>query len=435
MFRTCLCGGIYMSVKTVSLEKLEQTVKILERLAQHRRERPTTKSDEMYYDLFNKYVSRLCRAKDEGKFIAAHSVLVPPELFYAMDMVPFHLEMICMMMAIFLKEEEEFLARAKAFGLPPEVCSTHRCIAATFAEGWAPIPDAVVWTSQVCDNTAKSNELVVDQSHAPGFYLEVPYRFGEVSARFLAGELEDLSNGLERITGKKLDIDRFVEALRLSQKSVGLLQEIEVLRRAVPCPATNIVGTQILNIGWLFMGQPESVAYLELVRDELKARIVAGKGVIPKENFRLISLFIPPSHSWRLLHWMQREHGASVVAEPYCTHWGDIDWDFKNPFLTLARRMYSNPISKEMQGPVEEGLIEDSVNDALKSKADGAIYWAHIGCRQTCATIRITKDALRDRAGIPTLVLDCDLTDPSFVSDDAIKEKLEGFFETLAENK
>ena len=60
-----------MSVKTVSLEKLEQTVKILERLAQHRRERPTTKSDEMYYDLFNKYVSRLCRAKDEGKFIAA----------------------------------------------------------------------------------------------------------------------------------------------------------------------------------------------------------------------------------------------------------------------------------------------------------------------------------------------------------------------------
>ncbi|MBI4288207.1 MAG: 2-hydroxyacyl-CoA dehydratase [Chloroflexi bacterium] len=424
-----------MNVKTAELDKLERTVEVLDRLVDHRRKKPTTKSDELYYDLFAKYMRRLIHAKEQGKTIGAHSVLVPAEIFYAMDMVPLHLEMTCMMMAIFLKEEDEFLARAKAFGLPPEVCSTHRCIAATYEEKWVPRPDAVVWTNQVCDNTAKSNEIVVNRSGAPGFYMDVPFRLGDASIRFVAGELEDLLHGLENVTGKKLDRDRLTEVLRLAQKSVDLLREIEVLRRATPCPASNTVGSQILNVGWLFMGQPEGVAYLETVRDELKERVAAGKGVVPKENFRLISLFIPPSHNWRILHWMEREHGATVVAEPYCTHWGDIDWNFSKPFETLAHRMYANPISREMQGPVEEGLVEDSVNDAQKSKADGAIYWAHTGCRQTCATIRITKDTLRDRASIPTLVLDCDLTDPTFVSDEAVKEKLEGFFETLAENK
>jgi len=71
----------------------------------------------------------------------------------------------------------------------------------------------------------------------------------------------------------------------------------------------------------------------------------------------------------------------------------------------------------------------------VEHKAEGAIYWAHIGCRQTCATIKMVKDALAEKAGIPTLVVDIDTGDPSFVSDEELKDKLEGFFELLAERK
>ena len=85
-----------------------------------------------------------------------------------------------------------------------------------------------------------------------------------------------------------------------------------------------------------------------------------------------------------------------------------------------------------MHGPADEGMVPDIIQDAVEFKAQGAIYWAHIGCRTSCAMIRTVKDALREKVGIPTLVLDMDILDPSFVSDAQMKEKLEGFFETLA---
>ncbi|MDP6101342.1 MAG: 2-hydroxyacyl-CoA dehydratase family protein, partial [Dehalococcoidia bacterium] len=74
------------------------------------------------------------------------------------------------------------------------------------------------------------------------------------------------------------------------------------------------------------------------------------------------------------------------------------------------------------------------VEDTRDSKADGIIFWAHTACRQACATIRIVKDALAERE-IPSLVLDVDTNDPSFVSEDELKDRLEGFMERIDENR
>lgn len=149
----------------------------------------------------------------------------------------------------------------------------------------------------------------------------------------------------------------------------------------------------------LYMGAPEAVEYLRAVRDEIRERVKCGKGYV-EERYRLIALFTPPNYNWKLLDWMEREHGACIVAEPYNSHWGDFEYDFSRPWLTLARRAFRHPT-----------------------------------CRQTCATIRTVKDALSERVGIPTLVLDMDTGDPSFISDEELKDKLESFFEMLAERK
>ena len=66
-------------------------------------------------------------------------------------------------------------------------------------------------------------------------------------------------------------------------------------------------------------------------------------------------------------------------------------------------------------------------------KVDGAIYWAHIGCRQTCATTRIIKDTLMDQAGVPTLIVDHDLADPTYAPAEQLQDKLDEFFELLEE--
>jgi hypothetical protein len=84
---------------------------------------------------------------------------------------------------------------------------------------------------------------------------------------------------------------------------------------------------------------------------------------------------------------------------------------------------------------MEEGVVADAIADAISHKVQGAVYWAHTGCRQACATIRATKDALSEELEIPTMVVDMDIIDPTFVSEDEMKDKLESFFELLDERQ
>src|SRR3972149_23964 len=199
-----------MKLETIPTAKLDGARAPLSGTPRHRKANPPPPTDGLYYELVSEYLENIVQARELGKKIAAHSVLVPPELFVALDMVPMHLEMVCTLAMIVLKEQEEFLAQAKAYGLAPEVCSTHRAIAAAFTQGWAPNPDIVVWNNQVCDNTVKSNELVVERGLSQAYYMDVPYRFDERGAHFLAAELEELATRLEGVAGKRLDRGRLL---------------------------------------------------------------------------------------------------------------------------------------------------------------------------------------------------------------------------------
>lgn len=94
---------------------------------------------------------------------------------------------------------------------------------------------------------------------------------------------------------------------------------------------------------------------------------------------------------------------------------------------------FAEPMSHYFNGPGDEGMVRTMVGDAKAFHVQGAIFWSHIGCKQGSAMIYWVKEALREQVGIPTLVVDMDILDPSVTSDEAMKEKLEGFFELLDE--
>jgi len=70
------------------------------------------------------------------------------------------------------------------------------------------------------------------------------------------------------------------------------------------------------------------------------------------------------------------------------------------------------------------------VTSARDYKVDGAVYWAHIGCRHTCAAVKLIKDTLNE-IDIPLLTIDCDIIDPTISPESEIREKMERFFELL----
>jgi benzoyl-CoA reductase/2-hydroxyglutaryl-CoA dehydratase subunit BcrC/BadD/HgdB len=424
-----------MQVETASTERYDEMVNALESIARHRRSRPGAETDARYYELMGAYYRRVMEAKEAGKQVVAHTAQVPTEVITAMDMVPMFLEGAAVTMAITRKSFEETFSQAKSMGYAPEICSVHRCIIAVFGNGWGPRPDAVVWSNQPCDNNMKSVAPMVQAMKIPSFFLDGPYYLGKRDIEYFAHEMEDMVAFLEEAGGCKLDLGRLVEILRRSQQMVELHREIYKLRSSIPSPVSNRKPQQIASIMRIFMGTQEGLDYMTIVRDEIKAVVDAGKGIGCPQNFRLISIFAPPAYNWKILDWMERERGAMVVSEPHSSHWGDVSWDFAQPMLTLASKVLASPTGRQLAGPLETGLKQAVLKDAETQKADGAIYWAASGCRQGCAAIRSVKDALREEVDLPTLVIDMDTCDPTFVSDDELKDKLEGFFDMLDSNK
>ena len=412
---------------------LDKVQSELQAMAAYRAHTPTTPWDGLYYELVAGYLGNLLTARERGLFVATQSDVVPCEIMYAMDMVPFHISMVSCTLATVLRKQEGLFSTAKSFGIAPEVCSVHRLVAALFLQGWAPPVDAVVWSNESCDNNAKSSELLTHVSNAPGFYFDCPYHFDEESFDYLAGELGDLFDFLGRVTGTPLRWERLEEVLDLSRRLVEVAGEITELRQAIPYPADNRLGFRLFLIRWYWQGKPEGVKFYETVRDALRERTLQGRENSPRQRFRLLSLFLPPNHDWKLLDWMEREFGAFIVSEPANNHWGEISWKRGRPLQTLAQRCLADPVSYLSYSPVEK-WVEAVREDARDFAADGAIFWAHIGCRQANATIRTIKDALI-QMGVPCLVVDIDTNDPSFIDTEELKDRIEGFLERIEDNK
>jgi benzoyl-CoA reductase/2-hydroxyglutaryl-CoA dehydratase subunit BcrC/BadD/HgdB len=83
-----------------------------------------------------------------------------------------------------------------------------------------------------------------------------------------------------------------------------------------------------------------------------------------------------------------------------------------------------------MYGPMDDRALKAIVKCARDYKVDGAIYYADVGCRHTCATIKLFKDTLNE-IDVPVLTIDCDVVDQTATTPEEVREKLERFFELL----
>jgi len=386
-----------------------------------------------YLDLVARYFERANSARDERKPLVGHLTLCPTEIFYAMDLVPLEVAMYGLFKT-FLGGVGSYLEMAAQFGLPPEICSVHRATDAMTIEGAFPRPDIFVATTQTCDNVPKTVEVMAELYKSPYFILDCPYTYTERTVNYRVREYQDLIRFLEEQTGRKMDYDRLKEAVRKSYRVTELCVEINQLKKAVPAPlpCEGIFAQAAVN--FLLAGTDEAVEFFTLMRDEVKWRVDHRIGAIPNERFRLLLPFVIPFWDMSLMEWMQQEHGATIVMDLVSIWAEDGKWfrDPDKPLENLARKTFFNP-GYQLQGPMTD-LLECVVQNAIDSKVDGAVIFAHRGCRSFGACIRSVKDELQ-KLGVLSVVIDCDIVDKSFTSREEVVEKLEGFFERLEERK
>lgn len=398
------------------------------------RARPDARpSEALYYQMLIDYCTQLATARQDGRFVAAHTVFFPSEVLYAMGIVPMHTETTSWMTALFLGQYADLLAAGAEQGLTSEICSPHRGLAGALAIGALPRPDAVLWSNMVCDNTAKCGELLMKITGSPGFFLDRPFQESEAEVGYFVDELADMVTFLEEKSGRKMDWDGLSEIVRQMDRQIELFREINRLREAVPSPFHSQGFLELVTVDYLFPGRPEATRYLETLRDELAAAVADGRGAVPRERYRLMTLFMPPMYLIGFLEKLSQEYGAVSVSEPFFCQWGEGRLDPAKPLESVARKSYMIPES-HMFGPMGGPAIRKIVDSARRYRVDGAVYYADVGCRHTCAVIKLFKDALAE-IDVPVLTVDCDVVDPTVTSEAEMRDRLERFFELLEDRR
>lgn len=411
--------------------RLTELIENFEQSANLSRTASLTKSDTYFYDLMVNYLKRVEKANRVGGPLVWHSVFSPVEIFYAMDIVPLATEFYGLLASIY-RGCIEYLRASSEFGTPVEACSAQRIMIGLAVEKLLPPADLVVGTSQVCDSSSKSFEIISHIYQTPAFLIDSPYRYDEEGTAYYLKELEKLIQFLESHTGKTLDLSRLQRVVELSEQATDLLRQINKLRMASPSPAQNM---DFFNYGMIIRmlaGTEEAVKYLTLVRDELQERIENRGEGLRDERYRLLWLHAPPMFSMDILDWMEKQYGAKIVMDQLsiCPQ---ERMNHLDPLRSLAGKGFNQLSARQFNGPADKA-VKEVVQLAQEYGVVGAVFFAHIGCKQGCGIIRLMKDALHQGLNIYTLVIDGDLLDPSVSSPEVIKNKLEGFFEVLEEH-
>lgn len=407
---------------------LVKSCRVLERM---NRRGDSRRSDAFYYRILGNYYERICQASEHGDPLALHTIFMPAEILYAMDITPMHAETSTWMNAVFSGNAGAVLEKASEMRLATEICSAHRGLAGSYALNVMPRPDVVLWSALVCDSCGKSGELIMQLTGSPGFFMDYPFEDSEDEKKYLTVEMNKMIAFLEETTGRRMNWDKLSEIVARADYQIQLVREIFELRKAIPSPFPPQRFLEIMMPGYLLPGHPEAIEYMEMLRDEMREMVEQGKGVITEERFRLMTLYFPPLYMIGHLGRVAEEYGAVSVVEPFFNLWGEGRLDPQKPIESLVQKNFMLP---EMisYGTFKQRTLDDIVQCARDFKIDGAVFYAHVGCRQAAGSLKHFKDALTD-AGYPFLVLDFDMMDATVASEAEVTEKLVQFFELLEE--
>jgi benzoyl-CoA reductase/2-hydroxyglutaryl-CoA dehydratase subunit BcrC/BadD/HgdB len=419
---------ITSGTKRNRLESLLRTCRLILRMNRNRPD--AVKSEILYYQMLEKYFTNILKAGEQRGFVASHPVFFPVEILYAMGIVPVHNEVVTNTAALLLNDQTEYLAAGAEAGLAPEICSPHRALAGTYYRKDLPQVDAVLWSNLICDNTAKCGEFLMEINQCPGYFIDHPFGDSDPEKAYLAEELKDMIRFLEDKSGLKMNWDLLSQGVSEMDKQVRLQAEICNIRKSIPSPFPARRYLEFLTVDYMFAGQPEETEYLQTLLEELTEMVRQHKGTVSPERFRLMTLFLPPIYLIPALDKIFQEFGAVSATEPLFTYWKYKKLDPSRPLESVVEKSYLIPETRTMYGPLGQSTLQDITDCARDYQINGCIYYAFMGCRHTCATIKIMKDTLVN-LDIPVLTLDCDIIDPTINSENEVRQKLEQFFELL----
>jgi benzoyl-CoA reductase/2-hydroxyglutaryl-CoA dehydratase subunit BcrC/BadD/HgdB len=388
------------------------------------------------------YWEGAARHKAEGRPVAWVSGNVPIELFWAMGVYPVYPENYSAVCAS-IQQSLELCERAEEKGYSIDLCSYSRVNLGIvlgkgiddpeLPYGGLPRPDMLVTTRIPCLPQVKWWEVVREKFDVPMFVVDatmVDLPITDIQREHFLGQIRELIPFMEQKLGVSFHEDTFMETLKLSDRAAELWLELLDLRTAVPSPvgSREMCGNVFPLVAML--GNPKTIEFFTLLRDEAKQNVEEGKGAVEDEQIRLGWDNIPMWYNLKFFSDVE-ERNTIFTYETYLRYvWGgrmDLDGD---PWIAFANKHLDVWLNYSINQ-----RIKTLLHDLVKFKLDGFVFHQNRSCKRFSMGQRDLAQTIQEQIGVPSLFIESDMADPRAYAEGTTRLKMETFLEMLEAKK
>ncbi|MHC4340291.1 MAG: 2-hydroxyacyl-CoA dehydratase [Planctomycetota bacterium] len=241
---------------------------------------------------------------------------------------------------------------------------------------------------------------------------------------YLRGELEQFMKAVEKWTGRTISDDDLLRGIEIMNRNRRLMREVYELRKAPEPPVTGLECMQMVVAGQMVDKRDHS-AELEMMLPRLKER------TLDRETGERL-MIIGSEEDDRAFLDMVESLGATIVVDEHCTgsryFWNEAEPSETDPLTAIAQRYLERPACPGRDGP-QRSRIDHTLQLAKDYEVRGAIIIQRKCCDPHEQNIPALKQALEEKAEIPSLLLEFDATAPI----GQFEIRCEAFLKTLRE--
>jgi len=334
---------------------------------------------------------------------------------------------------------------ANALGYSPEICSYLTADIGAFVEGVSPLsrafkgiegvpkPDVLVFNTNQCRDVQDWFAWYAEKFDVPLVGIHTYRGVKDVTDSHITSitkQFENIVEPLEKVAGRKFDMDEFKNAVKLSRECSDLWEKCLAAASASPSPLTFFDGTTLMGPAVVGRGTQQALDTYNLLLEELNERVQNGDGALEDERFRIYWDGMPVWGRLSMHSKLFAGLNANVIASTYCSSWIFSALDPEKPFESMARAYTELFIVRSDE--YKEKYIKEKLDFF---KIDGVVYHDARTCPNNTNCQYGMPERLEKETGIPSLTIDGDLNDLRCLSDEQTKTNVEAFIEQLEERK
>ena len=319
--------------------------------------------------------------------------------------------------------------------------------------GKSPKPD-FRWQTHICCTHSKCDQVAsyLEGSDIPTYSIDIAVgRYSpakEHKVRYIVDQMHDGIEWLEKITGRKYNDEKLIEAVYDECRSASLWAQICTLNKNIPAPLDEKTMYSLQVLSALKRHAKEVGDFYQMLKDEVEDRVARGIAAVPIEKRRLISTNQPPWAMLKLFRYLE-QYGAVSIGSLY-TFGLMVPWDVTEDWsivptrtpqergISIRNREEALQVLAElnMKIPTYYEFYDFDMKSRLTVKVvkdwhvHGVMMHLNRGCEAGCLGVMETRRALL-QAHIPVMTYEGSVADERDLDEARILNRVDSFMESL----